>query len=99
MILWYLAYGFYPQGGVKDPSWDAVLMGSVIGTLVAEAGLEPAILAYETRRITIFHTPRYKVSEGGLEPPQTFVHTFLVLNRILILYYPYSIKFTIIFPI
>ena len=72
MILWYLAYGFYPQGGVKDPSWDAVLMGSVIGTLVAEA---------------------------GLEPPQTFVHTFLVLNRILILYYPYSIKFTIIFPI
>ena len=35
------------------------------GALVAEAGLEPTILAYETRRITIFHTPRYSTPYGN----------------------------------
>ena len=31
---------------------------------VAGAGLEPAILAYETRRITNFHIPLFVVKEG-----------------------------------
>ena len=35
--------------------------------LVAGAGFEPTISAYETERITIFHIPRYVVN-SGLEP-------------------------------
>jgi hypothetical protein len=35
--------------------------------LVAGAGLEPAISAYETERITIFHIPQYVV-RTGFEP-------------------------------
>ena len=38
---------------------DDISVHWYVSILVAEAGLEPAISAYETERITIFHIPLY----------------------------------------
>ena len=48
----------YPE----RPMVVTVHIGSQV-TAVAGAGLEPAISAYETERITIFHIPQYKIKD------------------------------------
>ena len=48
---------------------DDISVHWYVSILVAEAGLEPAISAYETERITIFHIPLCFVVTEGLEPP------------------------------
>ena len=49
----------YPE----RPMVVTVHIGSQV-TAVAGAGLEPAISAYETERITIFHIPQYKIKDS-----------------------------------
>ena len=46
---------------------DDISVNWYISILVAGAGLEPTIWAYETQRITIFHIPLYVV-RTGFEP-------------------------------
>ena len=49
-------------------------------SLVAGAGFEPAIQAYETQRITIFHIPLYiifSVLGAGIEPARAKAHRIL----------------------
>ena len=47
---------------------DDISVHWYVSILVAEAGLEPAISAYETERITIFHIPRYIYNIPNNEP-------------------------------
>ena len=47
---------------------DDISVHWYVSIIVAEAGLEPAISAYETERITIFHIPRYIYNNPNNEP-------------------------------